>query len=70
MLPLLLSEERFFNVLDREGVAERDWDICEVDRWAAPGVGVGVGVAEVEVLAADAEVAGTADEPSNTTEPR
>ena len=66
MLPLLLSEERFFNVLDREGVAERDWDICEADRWTAPGVGV----AEVEVLAADAEVAGTADGPSSTTEPR
>ena len=66
----MLSEERFFSVLERVGVAERDWDICEADRWRTPGVGVGVGVAEVEVLAADAEVAGTADGPSSTTEPR
>lgn len=77
MLPLLVSEARFFNVLERVGVAERerDDDICEAERCsAAPGVvlvGVGVMVAEVEVFAGTgAGAAVFADGPSSTTEPR
>lgn len=55
MLPLLVSEARFFNVPERVGVAERECedDIWETERWmAAPGVGVGVEAAEAEVFAA------------------